>query len=281
MNIERIDMKKLHYKKELVLSSAQKRFGSNRKAEVRKIQSWLCLHDRINGNSLGITTAIDGDFGAATERSVMRYQVFMDMNSDGIVTQDLFTVLSKPIKTAFSKVEKATTLRETILKVAKNHLEQRPCELVINKASNSGPWVRAYMGGHNGELWYWCMGFVQTIIDQSFALHGKKITEMMPITYSCDTVGNKALEINVLMRNAIIKNDISLIKPGDILLIRKSTYDWTHTAIIIEVYKDSVLTIEGNTNDDGSRNGDGVYMRTRNFRKSKLDVFSIEKWCEL
>ncbi|XHR97653.1 hypothetical protein ACFJIV_13940 [Mucilaginibacter sp. UC70_90] len=35
-------------------------------------------------------------------------------------------------------------------------------------------------------------------------------------------------------------------------------------------------TIEGNTNTDGSSNGNGVYKRVRNFQTSKLDVFSIQ-----
>jgi hypothetical protein len=35
-------------------------------------------------------------------------------------------------------------------------------------------------------------------------------------------------------------------------------------------------TIEGNTNDGGSNNGNAVMKRVRNFMQSKLDVFLIE-----
>ena len=272
-------MKKTNYKKELSLRSVQSRNGSkNRKPEVRKIQSWLCLQDRKNSNTLGTTTAIDGDFGPATEMSVKRFQSFIGVPENGIVTQELFSLLCEPVRVAFENAVTTPNLRQTIINVAQNHLWQNPYELYINNESNTGPWVRSYMGGNEGEYWYWCMGFVQAIIDQAFSLHQKNITDMMPITYSCDTVGITGLDKDVLIRNTKIRKDPQMIKPGDILLIRKSTYDWTHTAIIIEVHDDSILTIEGNTNNDGSRNGDGVYMRVRNFRKSKLDVFSIEPW---
>ena len=56
---------------------------------------------------------------------------------------------------------------------------------------------------------------------------------------------------------------------------QKSKFDWTHTGIIIDIDDDTFTTIEGNTNHEGSRNGIAVMKRTRNFRKSKLDVFSV------
>jgi hypothetical protein len=52
--------------------------------------------------------------------------------------------------------------------------------------------------------------------------------------------------------------------------------DWIHTGIIISVSGDVFETIEGNTNNDGSHNGNRACKRVRNFKTSKLDVFSIE-----
>lgn len=68
------------------------------------------------------------------------------------------------------------------------------------------------------------------------------------------------------------------MKPGDVVLIRKSQYDWIHTAIVIEVGTDTFTTIEGNTDINGSSNGTGVFKRVRNFRKNTLDVFSLSQW---
>ncbi|AUP79061.1 peptidoglycan-binding protein [Flavivirga eckloniae] len=273
-------MRKTFYKKELVISNTQKRRGNkNKRSDVIKIQSWLCLQEQLFPG-IGTMTAIDGDFGPATEKCVKNFQKFININETGIVDQDLFSALSHPLKSAFEDVTAQATIRETILKVAENHLKNQPKELVIKGENNSGPWVKSYMDGHEGELWFWCMGFVQGIIDQALSLHDMKFTKIMPLTYSCDVVGMKGLEHDSLIRNSKIEQQPNLVKPGDILLIRRSWHDWTHTAIIIDVEDETFTTIEGNTNRSGSRNGDGVYKRVRNFQKSNLDVFSLEKWID-
>ena len=51
--------------------------------------------------------------------------------------------------------------------------------------------------------------------------------------------------------------------------------DWTHAWIVINVHDEVIQTIEGNTNDNGSRDGIGVFHRIRNFHNTKLDVYSI------
>ena len=271
-------MKKNKYLKELTIPHTQKKGGTdNRRKDIRKIQSWLCLQERIHPG-IGSMTAIDGDFGPATETAVKNFQRFIGKTQNGIVTQLLFKSLVQPLTEAFEGVTKKESIRKTIVEVAQQHLNKHPYELEINNETNSGPWVRSYMDGNEGRWWYWCMGFVQTIIDQAFTLHDKNFRQMMPLTYSCDTVGIIGIEKDFLIRNNTIKENPDLIKPGDIMLMRKSTFDWTHTAIIIDNDSETFTTIEGNTNAGGSRNGDGVYMRVRNFRTSKLDVFSVEKW---
>jgi hypothetical protein len=177
---------------------------------------------------------------------------------------------------AFEKPLASTQLRDLVVEAAENHLSNFAYELQINGASNSGPWVRAYMDGNEGSIWYWCMGFAQTIIDQAASAQGKDFKKLFPLTYSCDTVGSIGLEKGLLTRYQKIRTTPSLIKPGDIFLLQKSNLDWIHTGIITAVRNDVIETIEGNTNLAGSRNGIAVMKRTRNFQQSKLDVFSIE-----
>jgi hypothetical protein len=81
-----------------------------------------------------------------------------------------------------------------------------------------------------------------------------------------------------LIRNSTYKENPALIKKGDVFLIRKSKFDWIHTGIVVEVGTETFETIEGNTNSDGSSNGNGVYKRVRNFKKGVIDIFSIENW---
>ena len=53
------------------------------------------------------------------------------------------------------------------------------------------------------------------------------------------------------------------------------------TGLVKAVNGDVFETVEGNKNKNGSSKDNGVYARTRNFRLSKLDVFSIEPLCAL
>ncbi|GAB4014549.1 hypothetical protein GCM10028808_37330 [Spirosoma migulaei] len=269
-------MQKTSFQNELTISSTQQRNGaSNSRKEVRKIQSWLTLFSMSHPGS-ATATGIDGDFGKATEQAVKNFQKAKGVAETGLVDQTTFDLLSAPMRAAFLGTSQGTGLRELILTIAENHLVNRPFELIIDQQPNSGPWVRAYMDGNEGSEWFWCMGFVQAILDQAASVQGKNFKKLMPLTYSCDTVGMTGLQKGILSRYTQIRNDPSLVKPGDIFLLQQAPHDWIHAGIISAVDDDIFETIEGNTNEGGSNNGNAVLKRVRNFRKSKLDVFSIE-----
>lgn len=269
-------MQKTSFQNELTISATQQRNGAtNTKKDVRKIQSWLTLFSMSNPGS-ATATGIDGDFGSATEQAVKNYQKAKSLAQTGIVDQATFNLLSAPMRAAFLTIISGNGLRELVVNAAKNHLINRPFELIINQESNSGPWVRAYMDGNEGSEWFWCMGFVQAVVDQAASQLGKSFRKLMPLTYSCDTVGTTGLQKGNLFRYTQVRNDPTLVKPGDIFLLQQAPNDWIHTGIISAVEDDVFETIEGNTNEGGSNNGNAVLNRVRNFRKSKLDVFSIE-----
>ena len=52
--------------------------------------------------------------------------------------------------------------------------------------------------------------------------------------------------------------------------------DWTHTGIVTKVEGKMVHTIEGNTNDEGSREGFEVCQRIRNLDRNTLDIFKTD-----
>ncbi|MCD0470428.1 peptidoglycan-binding protein [Flavobacterium sp. JAS] len=269
-------MQKTFYKKELLIKATQQKNGvNNNKKDIEKIQSWLNLFAMQNSSS-GTATGIDGDFGPATEKAVLNFQKFNNLPQTGSVDQNLFDVLASPLKKAFDTPITGNNLRELILNTAKNHLKNHPFELVINNQSNTGPWVRSYMDGNEGTPWFWCMGFVQGIIDQAASIQGKNFKTLMPLTYSCDTVGTVGIQKNILTRYQKARTNSGLIQPADIFLIEKTTNDWFHTGIVTAVHGDIIETIEGNTNSDGSHNGNAVMNRIRNYKQSKIDFFSIE-----
>jgi len=268
-------MQKTSYQKELTIKATQQKNGaSNNKKDVEKIQSWLSLFS-IQHPSSGTATGIDSDFGPATEQAVKNYQKANNLPQTGIVDQALFQIMVSPLKNAFETPVAGSNLRELIVNSAKNHLKNHPYELTINQHTNSGPWVRSYMDGNEGNDWLWCMGFVQTIIDQAASAEGKNFKTLMPLSYSCDTIGTVGIQKNLLTRYQTARANANLIKPGDIFLIQKSKNDWTHTGIVVSVNNGLIETIEGNTNGNGSSNGINVMNRIRNYHQSKIDFFSI------
>jgi hypothetical protein len=269
-------MQKTFYKKELLIKAPQQKNGpANNKKDIEKIQSWLNLFAMQNSSS-GTATGIDGDFGSATEKAVLNFQKFNNLPQTGSVDQTVFSLLTTPLQKAFEDSITGNNLRELVLNVAKNHLKNHPFELVINTQSNTGPWVRSYMDGNEGTDWFWCMGFVQSILDQAASIQGKNFKTLMPLTYSCDTVGTIGIQKKLLTRYQVARTNPELIKPADVFLLQKTPNDWFHTGIITAVHGDLIETIEGNTNADGSHNGNAVMNRIRNFKQTKIDFFSID-----
>ena len=270
-------MIKNEYLQELEISATQKRNGSNNKPkDVKKIQSWLTLYEYSNPG-VGTATEIDGDFGPATQMAVKNFQSAIGKTRNGIVTKATFGLMTNPLEMAFITSGGSGSLRDRIKAIAMNHLVQRPRELVIKGESNLGPWVRSYMNGNDGEDQFWCVGFVLTIIDQAVSEFAGDFTTYMPNTVNCDILANHANDIGTFINNSDWRSNPSLVKPGDIFLKRKNMTDWTHVGIVIHVHDEVVQTIEGNTNDNGSRDGVGVFHRIRNYHNSKLDVFSIQQ----
>jgi hypothetical protein len=269
-------MVKKQYLKETVIAATQQRGGStNTVKDVMKVQSWLNLYAMVNP-AAGTATDIDGGFGPATDAAVKAYQKAKKLPQTGIVDAALFTELSKPLANAFAPPVTGADLRTLVVNTAFQHLNNAPFELTIKGQSNSGPWVRSYMDGMEGTPWFWCMGFVQAVLDQAASQLGKDFRKLMPLSYSCDTIGTTGINKGILSRYATVRSNPSIVKPGDIFLLQQTTFDWVHTGLITAVHGDVFETIEGNTNNDGSSNGNGVYRRVRNFQTSKLDVFSIQ-----
>jgi hypothetical protein len=266
-------MVKDHYKKELSLDAVSSISNASQK-DTLKIQSWLNLFAQRFPTS-GAATGIDCDFGPATDKAVKNFQKSQGIAESGIVDAVLFSLMTKPLLAAFDATGTGATLRELIVSIANAHLAQHPFELVINHQSNSGPWVRSYMDGNEGVSWKWCMGFVQTIIDQAASQQGKDFRNLMPLSYGCAAIAEHAKSKHCFISNQDVRSNPARILPGDFFL-RQEGGTWVHTGLIISITGSIFETIEGNTNTDGSSNGNGVYQRTRNFQKDTLDVFTIQ-----
>jgi hypothetical protein len=263
-------MLKKHYLKELQLAKACS-LGS-RGPDVKKIQEWLNLWAY---RTLGLPhLVVDGEFGPVTLAAV---KAFAKNNKIKLayslsVDQEFFDRLSAPLKQAFSvNPESTSPWRNTLLTCARQHLAAGARET----GANAGPWVRSYMNGQEGINWPWCAGFVQTIFDQALSFSGRRYTDLMPATFSCDVLAQHALKHNRLFRNKTLPQTISSVQPGDLFLLVRSAYDWEHVGIIEKVSGNVLYTIEGNTNQAGSREGIAVLRRMRNFTTSLIDIIRL------
>lgn len=250
-------------KNELVLDKVYQK--GDKGNEVKVIQEWLEF------NKLGLS--LDGDFGPITEKVVIEFQKEKNLTADGKVNQETFNELIKPALRALTPIEPANkSYGELVVAYAKKHLEENPVEIGGN---NKGPWVRMYMKGNQGGDYPWCAGFATFILKQASDYSDYK----MPVnpTFSCDNLAEEGKDKNLFVEGSKIANgiiDYALMPPGSIFLVKKSSGDWTHTGIVIEFDSDGVKTIEGNTNDEGSREGFEVCLRHRSYKS--LDFIKTE-----
>lgn len=113
---------------------------------------------------------------------------------------------------------------------------------------NDGPWVEAIQrvtGNRKGDAW--CASFVTFVLD--IAYRGKN---PLVRSASCDALLAYAKAKGWLVTQPL---------PGDVFLVMKTSTDAVHTGIVRGVGRATVATVEGNSNDDGSRDGWGVVKR--------------------
>jgi hypothetical protein len=241
---------------------------------VKRLQEWLNL------NSYKIL--IDGEFGPATEYAVVDFNRKRNMDAfNPIAAPETFDALTQPMSMALRPLSKVGSLMMSLVALKiKNITEKRVdfqslvCHFALQHLAagarevggeNRGPWVRLY--GLGQENMPWCAGFVSFILRQSQAQHlvmyklpHPKITAY---TLSCDELATEAKMKKIFVSGADVIEKKIIIPPGSIFLIRKTPYDWIHTGIVLSHENGAIITVEGNTNDNGSREGFEVAKRIR------------------
>ena len=224
-------------------------------AKVRRVQEWLTIN--------GFATSIDGDFGNATKTCVINFQRSKGLPETGSVDEQTWNPLVVSLDKALAPIQfpAGIQLSDAILSVAKQHLSQHPVEV---GGQNRGPWVRVYMGGHQGPEWLWCAGFVTFVMNQACTQLGRT----MPIegSYSCDSLAYQAKHAGLFVKGATMENGSVTwgeLGAAQVFLVRRTATDWVHTGFSFEGAETVFSTVEGNTDRDGSSNGFEVAMRTR------------------
>lgn len=119
----------------------------------------------------------------------------------------------------------------------------------------------------------WCAAYVSWVGYWAFYDENtKKSAWPLPITAGCAPIGAAAKQEGVLVDTA---------ERGDLFLVYfPKLKRFGHVGIVLGKNADgSYDCIEGNTNDGGSREGIGVFIRTRRFDTAKGDRFV--RWVDL
>ena len=242
---------------DLILDKSYKK--GNKGKKVKLIQEWFCLH--------GFNICIDGDFGPATEYAVKEFQRRKGLEVDGVVGKRTFEKLIFPMTNALNLITRdGKSLGQMVNACARQHLKANPREI---GGQNKGPWVRLYMNGNEGVPWPWCAGFVCFILKQACQSMG--IPLPIKTSVSCDVLAANAKEKGIFLKESEIE-DKAQITNGAFFLNRRTPTDWIHTGIVIRAEHEVFHTIEGNTNDEGSREGYEVCKRIRGYKKKDFIV---------
>lgn len=222
---------------------------------VRRIQEWLTLS--------GIALVVDGQFGPATQYAVGRFQTRRRLPGTGVVDTPTFEELTRPLQRALAPPSTTPTgVSAGVAAAARQHLRQRPREV---GGDNRGPWVRVYMNGADGPGFLWCAGFASFLVRQA-AWHAGVSLPMRP-TFSCDVISRDAQADGRFIAESEIADDddaLDELPRGSLFVQRRTPADWNHVGIVVAAADEIIETIEGNTNEGGSREGYEVCRRIRN-----------------
>jgi len=225
--------------------------NGTRGMDAKRVQEWLNLH--------GFGVKIDSGYGPITAAAVERFQTSCGLEADGVVGPNTFAALVEPMREVLrQRLNTSVSPEEAILEYAHAHLAQHPREV---GGQNRGPWVRLYMKGNDGTPWAWCAGFVRFLLKQ--ATQSLEIPMPFQGSGSCDSLASQGKAAGLFVSERDVDPDS--LPPGSIFLVRRTSTDWTHTGLVTEPGDAAFDTIEGNTNDDGHREGYEVCARTRGY----------------
>jgi hypothetical protein len=151
-----------------------------------------------------------------------------------------------------SKSKKSKSFAEVLAQMAESQVGER------EKGNNGGRAVRMYQSATwlTPGAWPWCAAFVCWCFKEA-------IKELPQAMQRPRTAGAWDFE------NWARKEGAELIKPAGKTKVRRGdilVYSFSHIGIAVsdEWQNSEIDTVEGNTNAEGAREGDGVYRKTRN-----------------
>ena len=232
---------------------------------VRRVQEWL--------NLAGTRTRIDGDFGAATEGAVRDFQARHAMEPTGMVGAGTWLALTAKMRAALAPVEvgKRDRVRDVMVAVAGAHLSAGARELTVRGERNSGPWVRLYLHGVEGDGRPWAAGFVCHVIAQAAHALGEAKAPFRR-RVDVDFLVSDAKRDRRFVDRKKLRGKLTgaarkawKLLPGTLFVARGAGSGPAHVGIVTMVGVEAFATIEGNANDEGVYEGRDVCTHSRTY----------------
>lgn len=211
--------------------------GSQDEASVKLIKARI---NELYGPTLDATS---GTFGDSTEAQIIRFQKDARILQDGIVGQLTWQKLFQPAPIPVQVT--ASTLNQRALEVARTQLGIREAT-----GHNDGAAVESYLRSVGlGKGYSWCAAFLYW----SYSQAAKALGVANPLTQTAGVLDHWQRTHGQKVNNP---------QPGDIFIMDFGG-GHGHTGLVKEVKGSMIYTVEGNTNEANSREGDGVYERIR------------------
>lgn len=129
----------------------------------------------------------------------------------------------------------------------------------IPKGSNAGPEVEIYLKSIGlGKGYAWCMAFVYWVVSQA----ALKTAIKNPLLKTGGVLAQYRACLSLVVKTP---------QPGDVFIMDFGR-GTGHTGFVEKVVGTKIYTIEGNTNDNGSREGDAVCRRKREISSIKAFI---------
>ena len=214
-----------------------------------------------------------GEFGRPTHNAVRLFQA-RSTDTDGLPLKIDGEVGSLTWAALFG-AQSVTVRNETSSDFLSEVLKFAATQVGVRETSpNRGPEVDEYVrsvGLDPAGRFAWCVAFVYFCFEKA----SKKLGRINPMVKTAGVLDHwNRCEAKGASRITAVRarNNPALIKPGHIFVIDTGPAGGAgHTGLVLRVVGGKLVTIEGNTNEGGSREGIGV------FERSQRTIASINK----
>ena len=239
-------------------------------SEIPPIDSDVKLIQR-RLQKLGIAVGgVDGQFGQDTENAIQLFQARSTNSAgepleiDGVVGPETWEALFgfgsvPPIDDA---VPARSSLAQSVLEIAAREIGVREKLLGTNRGPRVDEYIKSVGLNPSEGSFPWCMCFVYFCFKEATARIGS--TNIIPKTGGVHLAwaGSRNLGNAVkVVTAAEARRNPALVKPGMVFFIDTGS-NRGHVGIVSDNNNGQLETIEGNTNEGGSREGIGVFRRS-------------------